>query len=80
MYSRLCFSSMSSMKSIGNVLSLSELDLEGLVFDEKEWVFCVLLLLMYVLFVVDKDISGSGLVIVGIFICLVCYVLLIFEC
>lgn len=79
LYNRLRLSSMSSMKSIGNVFSSSELDFNGLEGEEKEGVLFVLLLLLYVFLVVDKDISGSGLVIVGIvrFFCIMRFVVVL---
>lgn len=53
-------SSMSSMKSIGNVSSSSEPDLNGLEGDEKEGALSVPPLPLYALLAADKDTSGSG--------------------
>lgn len=80
-HSRPRLSSMSSMKSIGNVSSSSEPDLEGLVPDEKERALCVPPLPMYALLAADKDTSGSGSATAGIPISLACHVISIFfEC
>ena len=53
-------SSMSSMKSIGNVSSSSEPDLHGLESEEKEGALSVPPLPLYALLAADKDTSGSG--------------------
>ena len=53
-------SSMSSMKSIGNVSSSSEPDLNGLESEEKEGALSVPPLPLYALLAADKDTSGSG--------------------
>lgn len=60
-------SSMSSMKSIGNVSSSSEPDLNGLEGDEKEGALSVPPLPLYALLAADKDTSGSGSATAGIF-------------
>lgn len=59
-------SSMSSMKSIGNVSSSSEPDLNGLEGDEKEGALSVPPLPLYALLAADKDTSGSGSTAAGI--------------
>jgi len=59
-------SSISSMKSIGNVSSSSEPDLNGLEGDEKEGALSVPPLPLYALLAADKDTSGSGSATAGI--------------
>ena len=60
-------SSMSSMKSIGNVSSSSEPDLGGVESEEKERALSVPPLPLYALLAADKDTSGSGSATAGIF-------------
>ena len=59
-HSRPRLSSMSSMKSIGNVSSASEPDLNGVEGDEKEGALSVPPLPLYALLDADKDTSGSA--------------------
>ena len=59
-------SSMSSMKSIGNVSSSSETDLRGVEGDDKDRALSVPPLPLYALLAADKDTSGSGSATAGI--------------
>ena len=65
-HSRPRLSSMSSMKSIGNVSSNSEPDLMGIEGDDKGKVLSVPPLPLYALLAADKDTSGSGSATAGI--------------
>ena len=75
-HSRPRLSSMSSMKSIGNVSSSSEPDLNGLEGDEKDGALSVPPLPMYALLAADKDTSGSGSATAGINTVLACHAIL----
>ena len=65
-HSRPRLSSMSSMKSIGNVSSASEPDLKGVEGEDKEGALSVPPLPLYALLAADKDTSGSGSATAGI--------------
>ena len=69
-HSRPRLSSVSSMKSIGNVSSSSEPDLKGVESEEKERALSVPPLPLYALLAADKDTSGSGSATAGIVSCL----------